>query len=59
MLLLRARVATLFYLDPAAILLEATERLLDDLMRQTITRTNWHYECARDLTAGTLQASLA
>ena len=26
---------------------------------RTTTRTNWHYECARDLAAGTLQASLA
>jgi hypothetical protein len=26
---------------------------------RTTTRTNWHYECARDQAAGTLQASLA
>ena len=26
---------------------------------RTTTRTNWHYECARELAGGTLQASLA
>jgi hypothetical protein len=25
----------------------------------TATRTNWHYECARDLSAGTLEESFA